>query len=80
MLLCSSLSPVWNFSFHSYSPFKSPYSILPPTEFGEHKFVFKVCASLLLLPHWLREGPHECTNDTLLMHSCTRTQSSITGK
>ena len=39
---CSSLSPVWNYSFHSYGPAKSPFSLLPETEFGEHKYVFKV--------------------------------------
>ena len=42
MLAGSGLSPVWNYSFHSYSPAKSEYSILPETEYGEHKFVFKV--------------------------------------
>ena len=41
---CSSLSPVWNYSFHSYGPAKSTFSLLPETEFGEHKYIFKVRA------------------------------------
>ena len=28
---CAALSPVWNFSFHSYTPYASPYSLLPDT-------------------------------------------------
>ena len=42
MLACLSLSPVWNFSFRSYGKFKSKFSLLPDTEFGEQKYVFKV--------------------------------------
>eukprot|EP01043_Picozoa_sp_COSAG02_P018484 COSAG02_NODE_864_length_16407_cov_4.535197_5_plen_754_part_00 len=42
VLACSALSPVWNYSFHSYGPATSEFSILPDTPHGDHKYVFKL--------------------------------------
>lgn len=49
----SSLSPVWNYSFHSYLPSTSKFSLLPATPIGPRKFVFKLYIDTVVFYVWL---------------------------
>ena len=64
---CASLSPIWNYSFRSYSFSVSPFSLLPSHGFGrlcgrrgnttvpgscEHQYVFKLYVDTVVFYAW----------------------------
>ena len=49
----SSLSPIWNYSFHSYSAATSTFSLLPATPIGPRNFVFKLYIDTVVFYAWL---------------------------